>query len=196
MNSQVNFRNESFGMSMSRDMFAGWLATSKSSRDIVDAFRVLDDNYMEVPLSFSTHPQTIIAESLNKFILECHQHGFCANFISKAFDFIDLGNDKQGPQVLTRTKLSAGFFVWLATVVVACVVFALEHLVHYLKNKDYVSKLQEIKPNSKHRLTKCSSRFLMRLKAKVTTSMKYQSYHFSEKLKAFSAYRGKTNATR
>jgi hypothetical protein len=100
---------------------------------------LLKDNlrtYFEV---FFTQPESYILEVLNDFILQCHQHGFIDYFERKNFEQPRV-EEKDPRKVLTLYMLSAGFYIWLGSVFVACVVFVAEHVVRYFTRTRYLNR--------------------------------------------------------
>lgn len=96
-------------------------------KDNIRLYKMLDDD--ERFITFTTNIETFhrgyLSENFEKFILEAHQHGLLVHFFSKVYN--RFGSIKEAaqtePEVLTMHMLSAGFYVWLATVGIACVVF-------------------------------------------------------------------------
>lgn len=85
-------------------------------------------------------------EPVEKFILECHQHGII-DYLDKKYSpkaCSAKGNDGE-PQVLTMKLLSAGFCLWIGTVIISLVVFILELLINFCFKKKYSKKPKEIK---------------------------------------------------
>lgn len=69
---------------------------------------------------------SILHESLNKFILEYNQHGHFA-YSESIWNPKPLGEDNPDePQVLTIDMMAAGFIVWLVCVLISIVVFFVE----------------------------------------------------------------------
>lgn len=134
MDRQVKFKNGTFGLIIDRYLF--WSMDSKKASALLSSFKIIDDDFIQIPVTFYTHSATVIWQSLNKFILECHQHGFCQHIQSKSLFLRRPKPLKTGPQILTMSKLSAGFFVWLASVLVALIIFLCEHLVSYVNTKE------------------------------------------------------------
>lgn len=80
--------------------------------------------------AFHVRSGSYIHDVLNDFILQCHQHGFIEYFISRHFKLPKI-DKRDTRKVLTMYMLSAGFYLWIISVVVACVVFVIEHIVRY-----------------------------------------------------------------
>lgn len=123
---QIEFQNEAFAMLVSRQLFQ-----SNSYKNLTIFFRILDDDFSSDPIVFYIQSQSFVAEILDQFILEMHQHGFTAYLHSKYLEKLLPEDDDEGPQVLTLQKLSAGFFVWIGSVAVACIVFIGEFVSFY-----------------------------------------------------------------
>lgn len=92
-------------------------------------FRILDDDYKVVPLPLYVLSGSFITDKIDNFIHLCHQHGLVHYFKNKAFPTNIKKPIEGGPQVLNMEKLSAGFVIWIGSVVVACLVFLGEHVV-------------------------------------------------------------------
>lgn len=92
---------------------------------------------------FYVMPESYILEVLNDFILQCHQHGFFLHFESKYFES-PIIETKDPRKILTFYMLSAGFYIWLMSVSVACVVFVYEHFVRYFTRTRYLRHRRKI----------------------------------------------------
>lgn len=112
---------------------------------------VIPEDYRWHMLSWHVHPQSFIYEPLQKFILECHQHGFIINLMNNLFTTL-VKPEAEGPQVLTMFILSAGFYIWLCTVLIAIVVFFIEHLLFYLSKQRV--KIKEVNRKKTKKLKK------------------------------------------
>lgn len=130
---QVRFRNETFAFRTAR---VGKTITTGGKQFIETLFRnnmrLLSDDYDVHYDFFLVMFGSYIDQPLNEFILQCQQHG-----IIKYFEFVNIRPPNAAPKagaprkVLTTYILSAGLYLWLASVAVACVVFVLEHVVDY-----------------------------------------------------------------
>lgn len=76
---------------------------------------------------------------LNDFILRCHQYGFIKHIESNNYP-APIIQPKDPNVVLTLYILSAGFYLWLISIVVACFVFVGEHVVRYFSRTRHLSK--------------------------------------------------------
>lgn len=107
--------------------------------------RVFEENYITFPISWTTHTFSMFYDSLEKFVLEAHQHGHLNYFVSK-YTLPPLPKPEDlGPQVLTMDMLSAGFIVWIFTVILAIISFVFEHIFYYFHNKRKLPKIIRVK---------------------------------------------------
>lgn len=107
------------------------------------------ENHRMIPIFWMMTPLTFITEYVEKFALEAHQHGHVNRFIS-LYELREIPKPpEQGPQVLNMKKLSAGFIVWLGSVLVACMSFLIEHLIYYLTVTRKIKKKNKRKKPSK-----------------------------------------------
>lgn len=128
---QLIHGNHSFAYGVDRTFT---LLTKDWSEKYRNAFRIIDDNYNERPMSFLIHVRSFFAQTFDDFILQYHQHGFIRFLERVALSpKHDLKHKEEGPQVLNMEKLSAGFLVWVGSVIIACLVFILEHLVFQIR---------------------------------------------------------------
>lgn len=68
--------------------------------------------------------------------MECEQHGFTDYLYNSQFISVPhFSTTSPDPKKLTMEILSAGFYVWIGTVFVACIVFVIEHVVAYKTRK-------------------------------------------------------------
>lgn len=74
---------------------------------------------------FMLAPNSFMFDSLNRKVVQFVESGLAQKFVSKYFDTKKVA-ELNGPKVLTLDHLSAGFFVWLACLVVAIVGFVCE----------------------------------------------------------------------
>lgn len=93
-------------------------------------FKILDDTFQTLTVKFLTFSRGYLSEILEKFLLEAHQHGIIEGVERKIYRFGNFNYKLESDlQVLTMYMLSAGFYIWLGTVAIACVVFVGEHIV-------------------------------------------------------------------
>lgn len=95
--------------------------------DLDKAFRITDDDLVSGLNSWYIFMYSVVHKSLNKFLLECLQHGIINHFKTLYRDSRN-APARESAKVLTMYILSAGFYVWLTSIGVACVVFVLEHI--------------------------------------------------------------------
>lgn len=121
---QLDYENDTFGITTDRHMFWSWQANL--GKDVLKAFKLLDDDIVQMPLFLYFNTRALVSESFSNFILLCHQHGICDYFQSLVFLAEPNKDEPEKPQILTMQKLSAGFLVWFGSVFVACLVFVCE----------------------------------------------------------------------
>jgi hypothetical protein len=98
---------------------------------------LLEDDLRTHHEVFVVRTESFILDILNEFILQCHQHGFIDYFERKNFKQ-PLFKEEDPRKVLTMYMLSAGFYIWLSSILVACVVFVAEHVVRYFtRTRDF-----------------------------------------------------------
>lgn len=86
-----------------------------------------DETFITTFTSFITFYRGYLNQVLEKFILEAHQHGFVDYWRQRIYPFGDVSNEIE-PKILTMYMLSAGFYIWLGSIGVACIVFIGEHI--------------------------------------------------------------------
>lgn len=132
---QFEYENLTFALTIGRERLTDTdenliYAQSKS-------FRVLDDNYLTIFSPFYMRPNSFISEVLNSFIIKCHEHGLMQHIELNIFNKTSIDHAEQPPQVLDMHKLSAGFIIWLGSVMIACIVFFCEII---FKRFSFISK--------------------------------------------------------
>lgn len=98
---------------------------------IIDkANRMTDDDLVSGLNTWYTTKNSVVHNSLNKFLLESHQHGIITHMNKKIRGKVQdmYVPEEKRAKVLTMSMLSASFYVWLASIGLACVVFVLEHI--------------------------------------------------------------------
>lgn len=100
--------------------------STKIYKDISDNFVAIENFYITRPLNVLVHPDSVFYEKLDKHILECLQHGLLNTKPNEPAE-----KSSNEPQVLTLQLLEAGFFIWLCSILLACVAFICEHIVRY-----------------------------------------------------------------
>lgn len=111
------------------------------------SFKMFDETYQTLRTSLFTFYRGYLNEILDTFILEAHQHGILEYLHNRVFRFSKI-NDQIDlkTRILTTFTLSAGFYVWLATVAFACIVFIGEHVNFYIKRRLNALKLLKVIP--------------------------------------------------
>jgi len=103
----------------------------------LQSFKMLkDETFITSFTSFLMFQRGYLNEVFEKFILEAHQHGIIEYCYQQAYRFANVEKLlKSEPKVLTMYMLSAGFYIWLGSICIACVVFVCEHLKFYIEVK-------------------------------------------------------------
>lgn len=97
----------------------------KVIEDNIRKFKMLkEEPYQVLTISFLTFHRGYLNEILEKFILESHQHRILKYLHSQVYCFNNIKEQlRSEPLVLSIYMLSAGFYVWLGSVGIACIVF-------------------------------------------------------------------------
>lgn len=112
------------------------------ARAYFDNFLLLTDNIGVFFAPWYTRIYSVMYDSLSKFIHEANQHGFVVRFERLHSVFEIQWEDE--PQVLTMYMLSAGFYVWLGSVTIACIAFVVELVFHWFKQRKRQSQVKII----------------------------------------------------
>jgi hypothetical protein len=115
------------------------------------SFKIIQESFFWRPSSFYVAKLSPIFEPLEKFILECQQHGIFHHLMSK-YELLKEKHEDDLPQVLTWVMLSAGFYVWISSIVVACFIFILEHIVYNISKRIKKSKEKHVQPKHKNKM--------------------------------------------
>lgn len=138
MDLQKNFRNQTFAVFTAKS--GSRLFQNHTFREEVfssdmfpldDVFRFLFVQNMIVPEEGSLY------KLFEDFTLRCHQSGIISYIESMHF-LPEVIQPTDTRKVLTLHLLSAGFYIWLISVVVACIVFVVEHVVRYFSRTRYL----------------------------------------------------------
>lgn len=92
-----------------------------------------EDNFQSYFAHWMVIRYSVVYKSLEKFILECHQHGIF-EFIRRKYRKIPKQVETE-QKVLTMYMLSAGFYIWLGSALIACIVFIGEHVHKYVSDR-------------------------------------------------------------
>lgn len=157
---QVNYPNQTFfgfdminkQSSIGNQSFALWTGRMGKNimfgdRDAVQLFyekgmTLLNEDYYFKADYFSVKPESFIFDVLNDFILQCHQHGIFKHFESINLPHVSVADIKDPRKVLSLYMLSAGLYLWLICVAVACLVFLIEHVVRYFSRTRHLSRME------------------------------------------------------
>lgn len=155
MKSHKKYQNESFAIATLRiidyvsfksRIFLGRNLEEQKLRQ--STMKFLDDNFLVFFSSWLIKMNSDLYRSIEKFMLECHQHGLIVFFGSKnALKPLEAVVD--GPKVLTVKMLSAGFVLWLICVLVSCVAFISEHIVRVFEMRTKKNRLKLMRANRK-----------------------------------------------
>lgn len=146
MEIQREYANETYAIEANRDFFEiGGHKIRKTFDSKLQEQVVFAEMYTKAfanikgtrsfPLSWLLNRSNFLIDSINKFLMECEQHGFYQKFYNDRFHYVPSLSDENDPQKLTLDILSAGFIVWIVTVAIACIVFIIEHLIAFLTRK-------------------------------------------------------------
>lgn len=149
----LEYENDTFAFEVSNDENVFGLKKNRGveyalnvTKDLHSVFATVE-GYRTVSISWLANKYDYFIETLDKFILECDQHGITSHFNNLHRKFENMASDPSEPQVLTMEILSAGFWVWFSTVIIACFVFILEHIFAAFQRKMKFEKVQEFKQN-------------------------------------------------
>lgn len=134
------YKNQTFAF-LAAKVESQVIGTSEFNQKIMNAdMKILEDDYFVNYEYLFVLPGSFIYEPLSKFIMRFNQHGFTKrleywlvhhNLTKTVFD---------EKQTLTLQILSAGFILWLCSVLIACLLFIVEYCVgKTFKNKIYKS---------------------------------------------------------
>lgn len=112
-----------------------WTHFNETQAMVVN-MKIFDEDYEVNEKVWIVHKETQeIFKILEKFILEAHQHGIIRHFEN----LVELNEIPKppdpDPKVLTMEILSAGFIVWLVTVIISCISFIGEHIVKFSRDE-------------------------------------------------------------
>lgn len=126
-------------------MNVGNISKAFNIKDNEAPMTTLVDDYRWHTSVWMMRPFSHFYRTIEKFILLCHQGGIIENLQ-------EIHNEDRSvkyveePKKLTLKMLSAGFYIWLGSVVVACSVFTGEFITyHAAKNKILVDICNSIK---------------------------------------------------
>lgn len=128
IDAQEKFRNQTFALEIRRL----WSTKNKfmfSENVTLDRFlqeinmKVIDDDERSYYEQYPLIKHSFISEPLERLIMETQQHGIVDYLIRKNIREPLKARDDSDPKVLSMFMLSAGFIVWLLTVLIASIVF-------------------------------------------------------------------------
>jgi hypothetical protein len=106
--------------------------------------KIFKEDYLSQSSAIFVNNDNLVYDQLNKFILEVHQHGILVYYES-LHNAPKVPKEEDPPQVLTMYMLSAGFIVWLVTVLIACLTFIGELIYFRFKRNLTSSKIIKIR---------------------------------------------------
>jgi hypothetical protein len=149
MNISVNYQNMSFAyeqVKLKRVMkdvsYEDKIFKKGSEIKLISLIRenfISFESTRSLSLSWLSKKSNFFINTLNKFLMEAEQHGFTQYFQDSKFKDLPPTSKNLKPKVLTMQMLSAGFIVWLGSVVVACFVFVIELLIAHKSRKSQKS---------------------------------------------------------
>lgn len=101
----------------------------KEVRNLTIYYKILDETFQTLTVKMLTLSRGYLNEKLEKFILEAHQHGILIYFQRRTvkYEYFQSKFESE-PKILTMYMLSAGFYIWLGTVGIACIAFVGEFI--------------------------------------------------------------------
>jgi hypothetical protein len=87
-------------------------------------------------VSWMMKRSSFLIDSFNKFLMECEQHGIHEKtYNDRFYHNVPSASSEVDKKKLTLDVLSAGFTVWIFSVLIACIVFVIEHIVAFFTRK-------------------------------------------------------------
>lgn len=128
----LEYENDTFAQIVNRNHLIS-IFDGKNIKEIEKNLRLFkmleDETFLTTFTSFLPHYRSYLNEILERFILEAHQHGIIDYCYRQAYRVNDFsGLIVSDPKVLTMYMLSAGFYIWLGSIVIACIVFIYEQI--------------------------------------------------------------------
>lgn len=138
LRNQINHRNQTFAIftgKIGNQVLYG--ADRVVNTEFFDSdVQLLEDTHHQEPQYVYFFPESCIYEPLHKFIMDLHEFGIMKKLETSLG--CEVSKKMHDPRkVLTFYMLSAGFYLWLSTVLIAFVVFVGEHIVYWLSNLVY-----------------------------------------------------------
>lgn len=148
-----NFGNESFAVFMPRMRTPEFLYPEhypyeNITKEISSYTSFLEEDINTVRLGWALSlNKYFLFEPMEKFILECHQHGLVIQVENQVRRKRAEKSTQKPKKVLTMHMLSAGWYIWLGGICVATVAFFSEHVVRYNSKKRRIAreKLKKLK---------------------------------------------------
>lgn len=121
--------------------------SSESLKVFTTYFIISKDNIYTTFAPWMTYINSVLYDSVSKFIHEANEHGFVIHFDRS---YTELKKELTAePSKLTLFMLSAGFQVWLGSVAIACIVFILEQIVYRLNMKQFHKSVVSLKKRTR-----------------------------------------------
>lgn len=131
MQDQLIHSNQTFAMFVPRIGPMLLQGTKNETKNLYESgMTLINENIVMHSEVIMLKKGTYIKDVLNTFILQCQQHGFFEHLYLKHIHF-QVVDEKDPNKVLTMYMLSAGFYLWLMSIAIACIVFVIEHVVRY-----------------------------------------------------------------
>lgn len=143
IDNQIVFGNQSFALWTGR-MGKNVMFGNREAVQLLyeSGVTLLSEDYNFKAEYFSVKPESFIFDVLNDFILLCHQHGIFKYFESINLPHVPVARIKDPRKVLTMYMLSAGLYLWLICIAIACLVFLIEHVVRYFSRTRHLSRME------------------------------------------------------
>lgn len=94
----------------------------------------LVDDYRWHTSVWMMRPFSHFYRTIEKFVLLCHQNGII-EYLQETHNEDKSVKEVEEPKKLTLKMLSAGFYIWLGSVVAACSVFTGEFIIYHAAKK-------------------------------------------------------------
>lgn len=130
---QGDFHNQTFAWWIGRIGGIILQANQKSLERLYEnGMTIFEENYDYTAEYILVKPESYLYGVLNDYILQWREYGFEKYFESMHLFDKPIVDAKDPRKVLTMYMLSAGLYLWLTSVGIACIVFAAERVVKYL----------------------------------------------------------------
>lgn len=167
----IRFKVKSLGRD---DAFSDKKVNAKAN-NLKQNMKIMKDDLRYHTAGWMTIPFNFLYNNVEEFVWLCHQYGIIDHwyemtFIDTSVEIVD------EPIKLTMAVLSAGFSIWLASVIVAFTVFIAEHI--HFNMKERVLRIGKL---SKENICK----FWLEFKCKVHKILSYVRTKFHSRVRRF-----------